>query len=131
MGNNSLSVLIDGKVYRIGGGSEEHLQKVASYVDGKIRELKLMPGYEKLTTEYKDILLAINITEELFKVQEQLDIYNQENLDYTREVERMKHDIVDKDMRIDTANKLVIEYKTKVNDLQKRIIELETRNDLH
>ena len=131
MGNNSLSVLIDGKVYRIGGGSEEHLQKVASYVDGKIRELKLMPGYEKLTTEYTDILLAINITEELFKVQEQLDIYNQENLDYTREVERMKHDIVDKDMRIDTANKLVIEYKTKVNDLQKRIIELETRNDLH
>ena len=123
--------MIDGKVYRIGGGSEEHLQKVASYVDGKIRELKLMPGYEKLTTEYKDILLAINITEELFKVQEQLDIYNQENLDYTREVERMKHDIVDKDMRIDTANKLVIEYKTKVNDLQKRIIELETRNDLH
>ena len=34
-------------------------------------------------------------------------------------------------MRIDTANKLVIEYKTKVNELQKRIIELETRSDLH
>ena len=34
-------------------------------------------------------------------------------------------------MRIDTANKLVIEYKTKVNDLQKRIIELETRSELH
>ena len=33
-------------------------------------------------------------------------------------------------MRIDTANKLVIEYKTKVNELQKRIIELETRNAL-
>ena len=34
-------------------------------------------------------------------------------------------------MRIDTANKLVIEYKTKVNEMQKRIIELETRNGIH
>ena len=129
--NSNTSVVIDGKVYRIAGASPDHMQKIASYVDTKIRELKLSTGYNRLPADYKDILLAINITEELFKVQEQLDIYNQENLDYTREVERMKHDIVDKDMRIDTANKLVIEYKTKVNDLQKRIIELETRNDLH
>ena len=43
----------------------------------------------------------------------------------------MKQEMVDKEMRIDTANKLVIEYKTKVNELQKRIIELETRSELH
>lgn len=63
---SELSVVIDGKVYRLSGGSDIYLQKLASYVDGKIRELKKQPGYNKLSTEYRDILLALNITEELF-----------------------------------------------------------------
>lgn len=37
---SELSVVIDGKVYRLSGGSDIYLQKLASYVDGKIRELK-------------------------------------------------------------------------------------------
>ena len=55
---SELSVVIDGKVYRLSGGSDIYLQKLASYVDGKIRELKKQPGYNKLSTEYRDILLA-------------------------------------------------------------------------
>ena len=57
---SELSVVIDGKVYRLSGGSDIYLQKLASYVDGKIRELKKQPGYNKLSTEYRDILLARN-----------------------------------------------------------------------
>ena len=56
---SELSVVIDGKVYRLSGGSDIYLQKLASYVDGKIRELKKQPGYNKLSTEYRDILLAL------------------------------------------------------------------------
>ena len=52
---SELSVVIDGKVYRLSGGSDIYLQKLASYVDGKIRELKKQPGYNKLSTEYRDI----------------------------------------------------------------------------
>ena len=33
---SELSVVIDGKVYRLSGGSDIYLQKLASYVDGKI-----------------------------------------------------------------------------------------------
>ena len=39
-GKRELSVVIDGKVYRLSGGSDSYLQKLASYVDGKISELK-------------------------------------------------------------------------------------------
>ena len=46
---SELSVVIDGKVYRLSGGSDIYLQKLASYVDGKIRELKKQPGYNKLS----------------------------------------------------------------------------------
>lgn len=100
-------------------------------MDNKISELKLQAGYNKLTPEYQNILLALNLAEELFKAQEEITIFNQEHLENEQELYRLKQDIVDKDMRIDTANKLVIEYKTKVNELQKRIIELETRNGIN
>ena len=128
--HNTISVVIDGKVYRVAGASPEHMQKIAGYVDTKIRELKLSTGYNRLPKEYKDILLAVNITEELFQAKEEMSVYNQENLDTSREIDRLKQELVDKEMRLDTANKLVIEYKTKVNELQKRIIELETRSEL-
>jgi cell division protein ZapA len=127
-----LSVVIDGKVYMLtGNNSETHMQRIASYVDSKIRELKLQSGYGKLSPEYKNILLALNISEELFKLQDEMTVFNQEHLENEQELYRLKQEIVDKEMRIDTANKLVIEYKTKVNELQKRIIELETKNAMH
>lgn len=127
-----VSVIIDGKVYMLAGtNSEAYMQRIASYVDGKIRELKKQNGYSKLTQEYKSVLLSLNIAEELFKIQDEMHIFNQEHQDSQQELYRLKQEIVDKDMRIDTANKLVIEYKTKVNELQKRIIELETRSEMH
>ncbi len=124
-----LSVIIDGKVYMLSGGSSESsMQKVASYVDNKIRELKTMNGYQKLTPDYRNILLALNLTEELFKAQDEKDVRSKEYHEKNEEIYRLKQELVEKDLRIETANRLVIEYKTKVNELQKRIIELETRN---
>ena len=126
-----LSVVIDGKVYLMSGGSSEaYMQKIASYVDGKIRELKNMSGYSKLSPDYRNILLSLNLAEELFKAQEEKDVSNKEYLEKDEEIYRLKQDMVEKDMRIDSLNRLVIEYKTKVNEMQKRIIELETRSAL-
>ena len=41
----------------------------------------------------------------------------------------LKQEVVDKKLQIDTANKLVEDYKTKVNELQKRMIGLETNHE--
>ena len=128
---SELSVVIDGKVYRLSGGSDIYLQKLASYVDGKIRELKKQTGYNKLSTEYRDILLALNITEELFKLRDEIEVFNQDGRDRAQELYELKQRIVDKDMRLDAANKLVADYKAKVNELQKQIIGLETNNEFH
>ena len=121
---SELSVVIDGKVYRLSGGSDIYLQKLASYVDGKIRELKKQPGYNKLSTEYRDILLALNITEELFKLRDEIEVFNQDGRDRAQELYELKQRIV-------AANKLVADYKAKVNELQKQIIGLETNNEFH
>ena len=111
------------------GGSDIYLQKLASYVDGKIRELKKQPGYNKLSTEYRDILLALNITEELFKLRDEIEVFNQDGRDREQELYELKQEVVDKKLQIDTANKLVEDYKTKVNELQKRMIGLETNHE--
>ncbi len=126
-----LSVVIDGKVYMLSGGSSEaYMQKIASYVDNKIRELKENPNFNKLSPDYRSVLLSLNLAEELFKVQDEKDVSNKEYREKEEEIYRLKQELVEKDMRIDTANRLVIEYKTKVNEMQKRIIELETRHEL-
>ena len=132
MEKKRISVVIDGKVYILAGSeSEAHMQRVASYVDSKLREIKVAGSYGKLSREYKNILLSLNIAEELFKLQDELEVIRKEHMENEQELYRLKQDIVDKEMRNDTANKLVIEYKTKVNELQKRIIDLETGNARH
>ena len=128
-GKRELSVVIDGKVYRLSGGSDSYLQKLASYVDGKISELKKQAGYNKLSTEYRDILLALTIAEEVFKLKEEIEVFNQDSRDREQELYELKQEVVDKKLQIDTANKLVEDYKTKVNELQKRMIGLETNHE--
>ena len=128
-GKRELSVVIDGKVYRLSGGSDSYLQKLASYVDGKISELKTQAGYNKLSTEYRDILLTLTIAEEVFKLKEEIEVFNQDSRDREQELYELKQEVVDKKLQIDTANKLVEDYKTKVNELQKRMIGLETNHE--
>ena len=128
-GKRELSVVIDGKVYRLSGGSDSYLQKLASYVDVKISELKTQAGYNKLSTEYRDILLALTIAEEVFKLKEEIEVFNQDSRDREQELYELKQEVVDKKLQIDTANKLVEDYKTKVNELQKRMIGLETNHE--
>ena len=128
---SELSVVIDGKVYRLSGGSDIYLQKLASYVGGKIRDFKKQPGFNKLSTEYRDILLALNITEELFKLRDEIEVFNQDGRDSALELHELKQRIVYKYMLLDAQNKLVAQYKAKVNELQKQIIGLETNNEFH
>ena len=128
-GKRELSVVIDGKVYRLSGGSDSYLQKLASYVDSKISELKTQAGYNKLSTEYRDILLALTIAEEVFELKEEIEVFNQDSRDREQELYELKQEVVDKKLQIDTANKLVEDYKTKVNELQKRMIGLETNHE--
>lgn len=129
MDRSQIEVVIDGKVFKLAGSlGETSIQRIASYVDTKIKELKEQAGYERLHPEYKNVMLALNIAEELFRVQDEMNVYHQEHKEMEQELYNLKHTVSDKDLRLDTANKLVIEYKTKVNELQRRIIELETRN---
>ena len=59
---NKTEVLIDGKIYTLSGyESEEYLQRVATYINNKLAELKKLDGYARLSQELKSILLELNV----------------------------------------------------------------------
>lgn len=68
---NKTEVLIDGKIYTLSGyESEEYLQRVATYINNKLAELKKLDGYARLSQELKSILLELNVADDYFKCQE-------------------------------------------------------------
>ena len=61
---NKTQVLIAGKIYTLSGyESEEYLQKVATYINNKLAELKKMDGYNHLSSDTKSILVDLNVAD--------------------------------------------------------------------
>ncbi len=122
-----MEVIIDGKVYTLSGDeSEEYMQRIASYVNNKIQELKEVPSYKKLNKDLQSILLALNISDDLYKTKEVLKAMKDEYDKKDKEIYERNQDILTEKLQAETAKKLAEEYRSKINELQKRIIELET-----
>ncbi len=101
----SAEVIIDGKVYTLAGyASEEYLQKIASYLNGKIAEFGKNEGYIKLNTDYRNTLMQINIA----------DLYD------------VKHELVTSQMKLDSTEKKLRQAEKDLDESAKKIIRLET-----
>ena len=79
---NKTQVIIAGKIYTLSGyESEEYLQKVAAYLNGKITEFRGMDGYHRLSQEMRSILMNLNIADDYFKVRKKIEELEEELLD--------------------------------------------------
>ena len=122
-----MEVIIDGKVYTLAGEeSEEYMQRIASYVNNKIQELKVSPSYKILYKDLQGILLALNISDDLYKTKEVLQMVKEEFDRKDKAIYDMTQQLSNEKLQADTAKRLAEEYRHKINELQKRIIELET-----
>ena len=71
----SAEVVIDGKVYTLSGyEGEEYLQKVASYINGKINEFTSIEEYRHIPLNMKNTLIQLNIADDYFKAKKQINI---------------------------------------------------------
>ena len=62
---HDIPVIINGKVYTLSGyESEDYLQGLAMYINNRMAECKSSEGFRKLSTEYQNILLALNIADD-------------------------------------------------------------------
>ncbi len=124
---NRAEVLIGGKIYTLSGyESEEYLQKVATYINNKLAEFKKLEGYNRQSRENKSMLLELNIADDYFKAKKQVEMVEEELAEKDKELYDLKHELIGIQIRLETAEKSSADLQAESNELQKKIVRLET-----
>lgn len=124
---NKTEVLIDGKIYTLSGyESEEYLQRVATYINNKLAELKKLDGYARLSQELKSILLELNVADDYFKAKNQVEMVEEELAQKDQELYDLKHELISTQIKLEDAAKELEALKEQVTEYQKQIVKLET-----
>lgn len=124
---NDTEVIINGKIYTLSGyESEEYLQKVATYMNNKITELKAMDGYKRLNVDMQRILLELNITDDYFKAKKQADSIEGELDSKDKQLYDVKHELIAAQIQVESLEKENSGLQKQINELQIKIAKLET-----
>lgn len=88
-------VLIGGKKYTISGyEEEEYLQRVASYINSKLKEFNEIDSFRRLSTDMKSILTEVNIADDYFKAKEQIEKLESDCETKDQDIFKFKHDLI-------------------------------------
>ena len=124
---NNADVVIGGKVFRVCGyESEEYLQKVANYINGKIAEYTKEDSFRRMSPEMRANILYLNIADDYFKAKKLGDSLSEEIESKDKEIYDLKHELIATQIKEDTSAKEVDELKKEINKYQKSIVKLET-----
>ena len=121
----SAEVVIGGKVYTLSGyESEEYLQKVAVYINGKLNEFDSIEGYQRFPADMKATLLELNIADDYFKAKTQAEKLEREIEAKEKEIYDLKHDLIAEQIqsendkkeikRLDTYNRELLLNKARL-----------------
>lgn len=125
---NKTQVIIAGKIYTLSGyESEEYLQRVATYLNGKISEFKNVEGYSRLSPEMRGIMLNLNTADDYFKMKKKIEELEQELTARDKELYDFKHELITAQIKLENAEKDVHTLEEKNVQLQKENIQLETQ----
>ena len=127
---NKTQVIIAGKIYTLSGyESEEYLQKVAAYLNGKITEFRGMDGYHRLSQEMRSILLNLNIADDYFKVSKKIEELEEELSEKEKELYEFRHEMITTQVRLENAEKEKNALEEKNAQLQEELIRLRAQTD--
>lgn len=127
---NDVEVLINGKRYTICGfESEDYLQKVATYINSKYTEFKQQDYYYNLDLDLRNILLAINIADDYFKIKKENEALMRDSERKDQMVLDMKHEVLDAQSKSDDVVSRKDELKGQLDDAEKKIVELNIKNE--
>ena len=128
---NDIKVVINNKVYTLSGQeSEDYLQNVATYINGKIAECQSSEAYRRFNAEYQSVLLALNIADDYFKAKDQVNQMLTEDDDKDKQIYDLRHEVIEVQIKYESAQKMIEEYKDKISELQRQIIKLEAEKNV-
>ena len=124
---NYTDVLINGKIYTLGGAEEEsYLQQVASYINEKMNRLQKQPGFTRQSEDYKSVMTYLNLADDYFKEKQYAARLAEENQELEKESYSLKHELVSTQMKLETVMREAAEQRERVHALELRLQELET-----
>ena len=114
----SAEVVIGGKVYTLSGyESEEYLQKVAVYINGKLNEFDSIEGYQRFPADMKATLLELNIADDYFKAKTQAEKLEREIEAKEKEIYDLKHDLIAEQIQPENDKKEIKRLDTENREL--------------
>lgn len=127
---NKVIVKINGSEYpMVGPKSEEHMLRVAKYVDQEIR--KITTANPKLSTSSASILSAINIADVFFECCDENEELLKENEELNKKVgtgeEELKLEMKKLELSLQGKAKSEEDLKTKIDELNKLIEEQKSK----
>ena len=82
-----------------------------------------------MNIEYQGVLLALNIADDYFKAKAKADEVAGDNSDKEQQLYELRHEVIEAQIKHEAALKLVEEYKEQVNQLQKKLVQLEAEKE--
>lgn len=126
---NYAEVLIDGKIYTLGGSEEEqYLQKVASYINEKTSQLRKQEGFSKQSQDYQSVMIELNIADDYFKAREEAARARRQSDDMEKETYSLKHELVTIQMKLDTVLREAEEERKKMRRMEEDLKTLKEEN---
>lgn len=123
---NDVEVIINGKVYKLSGyESAEYLQKIAAYINDKLKSFAEQESYGRLSQEMKNILLDINLADDYFKAKKQADFIENDSESRDKQLYDVKHELVAAQLKIDTLAEEISQLKDTLDAKEKENIKLE------
>ncbi|MCR4612218.1 MAG: cell division protein ZapA [Lachnospiraceae bacterium] len=111
-------VLIGGRKYTISGYEEEdYLQRVATYINNKLREYNDIESFRKLQADMKATLIELNIADDYFKAKEQIEKLENDVESKDKDIFKFKHDLINAQVENE-------ELKSQIEKLEKEKKEL-------
>lgn len=108
----SAEVLIGGKIYTLSGyESEDYLQRVANYINGKINEFDEMDQFRRFPGEMKATLVELNIADDYFKAREQAEKLDWDVKEKEKEIYELKHELISLRIKAESSEKAASELE--------------------
>lgn len=113
-------VLIDGKIYTLGGNEDEgYIQRLASYINEMIITLKRQAGFTKQSAEYQNVMIELNMADDYFKAREQIAGLEQQKAEMEKETYSLKHELVATQMKLEAVKAELAAKKKSADSDQK------------
>lgn len=120
-------VVIGGRVFTLSGyESKEYLQKVALYINNKMQEYSKIDGFRKQSLDTQSVLMQLNIADDYFKAQKEIEGLQEEVNSKEKEIYELKHELISMQIKLESTEKAMKAMQEDLNSAEKKVSRMET-----